>query len=210
MASNGNHMLVSADDAKQIWLGHQSTTAELVIDVGGNVGIGTTSPTNTDYGSVIPKLHVLQSSTSGAFNLASRFQSGGDANDTGASILINHSNDRGLLIEGGRGGAGTLNDDDAVSHLGLVTSSGALTRMITLRQRSTVGALYNVGIGTQTPESKLQVAGGIQIADDTATASAAKVGTLKYRVSGNNSYVDMCMQTGATTYAWINIVQNNW
>jgi hypothetical protein len=48
------------------------------------------------------------------------------------------------------------------------------------------------------------------MADDTAAASAAKVGTLKYRVSGNNSYVDMCMQTGATTYAWINIVQNNW
>ena len=67
-----------------------------------------------------------------------------------------------------------------------------------------------VGIGTTTPSSKLQVAGGIQMADDTATASAAKVGTLKYRVSGNNSYVDMCMQTGATTYAWINIVQNNW
>jgi len=68
----------------------------------------------------------------------------------------------------------------------------------------------DTGIGTITPQSKLQVAGGIQMADDTATASAAKVGTLKYRVSGNNSYVDMCMQTGATTYAWINIVQNNW
>jgi len=68
----------------------------------------------------------------------------------------------------------------------------------------------SVGIGTTSPSSKLQVAGGIQMADDTATASAAKVGTLKYRVSGNNSYVDMCMQTGATTYAWINIVQNNW
>ena len=68
----------------------------------------------------------------------------------------------------------------------------------------------NVGIGTNSPATKLQVAGGIQMADDTATASAAKVGTLKYRVSGNNSYVDMCMQTGATTYAWINIVQNNW
>jgi hypothetical protein len=68
----------------------------------------------------------------------------------------------------------------------------------------------NVGIGTNSPATKLQVAGGIQMADDTATASADKVGTLKYRVSGNNSYVDMCMQTGATTYAWINIVQNNW
>jgi hypothetical protein len=68
----------------------------------------------------------------------------------------------------------------------------------------------NVGIGTTSPSSKLQVAGGVQMADDTDTASADKVGTQRYRVSGNNSYVDMCMQTGAATYAWINIVQNNW
>jgi len=67
-----------------------------------------------------------------------------------------------------------------------------------------------VGIGTTSPSAKLQVAGGVQIADDTDAASVNKVGTLKYRVSGNNSYVDMCMQTGATSYAWINIIQNNW
>jgi hypothetical protein len=68
----------------------------------------------------------------------------------------------------------------------------------------------NVGVGNANPQSKLQVAGGIQMANDTDTASASKVGTLKYYTSGNNSYVDMCMQTGATTYEWINIVQNNW
>jgi hypothetical protein len=68
----------------------------------------------------------------------------------------------------------------------------------------------NVGIGTTDPQSKLQVDGGVQMADDTDTASADKVGTLRYRTSGNNSYVDMCMQTGATTYEWVNIVQNNW
>ena len=68
----------------------------------------------------------------------------------------------------------------------------------------------NVGIGTTTPSSKLQVDGGIQMADDTDTAVAGKVGTVRYRTSGNNSYVDMCMQTGASTYEWINIVQNNW
>ncbi len=68
----------------------------------------------------------------------------------------------------------------------------------------------NVGIATTEPKSKLQVDGGVQMADDTDAASASKVGTLRYRTSGNNSYVDMCMQTGATTYEWVNIVQNNW
>jgi hypothetical protein len=68
----------------------------------------------------------------------------------------------------------------------------------------------NVGINTTSPASKLDVNGGIRMADDSSTASASNVGTLRYRTSGNNSYVDMCMQTGASTYAWVNIVQNNW
>jgi len=44
MASNGNHMLVSADNSKQVWIGHQTNNAELVVDTDGDVGIGTTSP----------------------------------------------------------------------------------------------------------------------------------------------------------------------
>ena len=72
----------------------------------------------------------------------------------------------------------------------------------------------NVGIGTTSPRAKLDVAGGVKVADDTDTASANKVGTLRYRyVPGspkNFSYVDMCMQTGASSYAWVNIVQNVW
>ena len=54
------------------------------------------------------------------------------------------------------------------------------------------------------------VDGGIRIANDNSIASASNVGTLRYRTSGNNSYVDMSMQTGASTYAWVNIVQNTW
>jgi len=68
----------------------------------------------------------------------------------------------------------------------------------------------DVGIGTTSPSSKLQVNGGVQLSNDTATASATKVGTFRYRTSGNNSYVDMCMQTGASTYAWVNVVTNSW
>lgn len=77
-------------------------------------------------------------------------------------------------------------------------------------ERMRITSIGNVGIGTTSPSSKLQVNGGVQLANDTTTASAGKAGTFRYRTSGNNSYVDMCMQTGSTTWTWINIVQNNW
>jgi len=142
-------------DPDKVEIGDASTVAYTL----GSVGIGTTTPTNTDVGTLAPKLHVQQSDTSGEFNLVARFQAGSDANDTGGAILINHSNDRGLLIEGGRGGAGTIPDDDAVSHLGLVQSNGTNTRVITLRQKSASnGSLYGVGIGTETPDVKLHLA----------------------------------------------------
>ena len=76
--------------------------------------------------------------------------------------------------------------------------------------RMVINSSGNVGINTTSPSSKLQVNGAVQVANDTDTASASKVGALRYRTSGNNSYVDMCMQTGASTYAWVNIVQNSW
>ena len=68
----------------------------------------------------------------------------------------------------------------------------------------------NVGIGLTNPKSKLQVNGGIQIANDTDVASADKVGSIRYRSDSNNSYVEMCMQTGTNTYAWVIIKQNTW
>jgi hypothetical protein len=68
----------------------------------------------------------------------------------------------------------------------------------------------NVGIGTTSPKSKLQVSGGVQFANDSDTASADKVGTIRYRTSGNNSYVDICMQYGSGLYRWENIKTLSW
>lgn len=56
-------------------------------------------------------------------------------------------------------------------------------------ERLTIARGGNVGIGTTGPQSKLQVAGGIQMADDTATASATKVGTMRYRTG--TEYVEV-------------------
>ncbi|MEE4256891.1 MAG: hypothetical protein V2I47_07625 [Bacteroidales bacterium] len=72
------------------------------------------------------------------------------------------------------------------------------------------GNLGKVAVGTSNPNSKLHVDGGVQIADDSDAASADKAGTIRYRTDSNNSYVEMCMQTGASTYSWIVINQNTW
>ena len=77
------------------------------------------------------------------------------------------------------------------------------------------GSSGNVGIGTTTPSTKLQVNGrikadeGVQVGNETSTAaSLALVGTLRYRgaiAAGLNtvSVVEMCMQVSAgPTYAW--------
>ena len=77
-------------------------------------------------------------------------------------------------------------------------------------QRMIVKSNGNVGVGTTNPRAKLHVNGGIKLGNDTDPPSASKAGTFRYYTSGNNSYVDMCMQTGASTYTWVNIVTNSW
>lgn len=67
-----------------------------------------------------------------------------------------------------------------------------------------------VGIGTANPQSKLHVSGGIQIGDDPDAAGASKVGALKYFKSGNNTYLQVCVQTGASAYSWETILSKSW
>jgi len=148
---------------------------------GGNVGIGTSSPGS--------KLHV----------------SGGDIKlDDGYEVKFNINGtvtaDEELVLDAGTTDSKIILDGSDSAMQFITGNSTAIA----------INDAQNVGIGTTSPQSKLQVNGGVQLANDTAAASASKVGTFKYYTSGNNSYVDMCMQTGATTYAWVNIVQNSW
>ena len=77
-----------------------------------------------------------------------------------------------------------------------------------------IDSAANVRIGGTSANAKLDVDGGVKVANDTDTAVAAKAGTLRYRylpdTPKSQSKVDMCMQTGLNTYAWVNIVTNTW
>ena len=111
---------------------------------GGNLGVGIAVPTNNDFGSVAPRLHVLGAGANGEFRLTARFQAGADADNTGAAILINHSNDRGLLIEAGR-----ESSDRGIAHFGIVNSGGTNVRILSLKQHS--GTDYRFGVNVPSP-----------------------------------------------------------
>jgi hypothetical protein len=75
---------------------------------------------------------------------------------------------------------------------------------------SNSATLGNENIQTTVLRGKVKTDSSMQIGDDTSVANASKAGATRYRVSGNTSYCEMCMQTGASSYAWKIINQNNW
>ena len=160
---------------------------------GGNVGIGTTSPSE--------KLHVV-----GDQLIFGDLLLEGSANSfrTVSMNTVDGSDNQTLYLCGGqtastsRGGLVQIAGNEVATTGGSVllkagnVSTGDIDFYTANTQRMIINNAGNVGIGTTSPESKLQVAGGIQMADDTDTASAAKVGTMRYRTG--TEYVEV---TGA-------------
>ncbi len=164
--------LGNADTLSYFWIGDDYNDTTMVVQPNaGSVGIGTTAPSDGDLTIGTPKLHVAASGSSGTFNLAARFQSTTtDADNTGTSILINSSNDRGLLIKAGR-----KDGDREVAYFDVVSSAGNTTNMLTMGK---YGSAYNVGIGTTNPAYKLSVENSLQVFSSGDTANPKVEGHL--------------------------------
>jgi hypothetical protein len=125
-----------------------------------------------------------------------------DKDNTGTAFKIQHDDD---------GDADTMN----VARVG--DNANNIVAMRVSASNAGTGNAYaglflggNVGVGTSTPQAKLEVVGGIKMGDDSDSCDSNKVGTMRYRSNANNSYVDMCVQDGASSYIWKTINQETW
>lgn len=71
-------------------------------------------------------------------------------------------------------------------------------------------AVSNHNAATDAHSSLFAAKAPLLTAACTDAASSANVGRFRYRTDASHSYCDMCMQTGASSYAWINITTIDW
>jgi hypothetical protein len=130
--------------------------------------------------------------------------------ETGSNKLYIDNNQR-LNESDGRTKALVYGQFDASISNQFLTINGNLNLGLTPTTSASTYDVLTRNTSTGVVEKKLSSDfATVLIPNDATVASASNVGKFRYYTSGNNSYVDMCMQTGASTYAWTNITQNNW
>ena len=156
-------------------------STKIKIENTGNVGIGTTSPSQ--------KLQVVSDSI-----IMSEFTT----TSTKGGIKIAEADDGGFLsTEAGRICLG--------SAIGVSTNNLTYlmsTNKLGIGTASPTEKLDVIG--------NIKASGSIQVGVNEGSPTAALVGSIRYKSDANNSFVDMVMQTDVTTYEWVNIVTNTW
>jgi len=154
----------------------------------GNIGIGTTSPNarldviGVGLSSLFRVSNTDADATTKYGTFMGRHYTNSEENITGMLLTSSSSVTGGAVSIGGG-----VTSANAVNEIKFYTAANNTT--LTGSERMRITSAGNVGIGTTSPQSKLQVAGGIQMADDTDTASADKVGTMRYRTG--TEYVEV-------------------
>ena len=236
--------MIEVNSAKDMFFKTGGVAEQMRITSAGNVGIGTTSPigmlsvvnpaanTNTWTPTNNPDLWVSNAGTSNSYYPFGVTTNSGDIfsiTNAGNVGIGTTSPSRKLHVHADSGNAylqltqattGTTSNDGfqismGASQVNLINrENGSMVFETNNTEKMRITSAGDTGIGVTTPRAKLDVAGGVKVANDTDTASANKEGTLRYRLAPSSpksqSMVDMCMKTGPSSYAWVNIVTNTW
>ena len=190
----------SSSDNKLRFYNNDTAAERMTIDTLGNVGIGVTSPS--------ARMHAVYSGLAAKFVSSQatglEVQGGGNSQpiarfkDTSASEKV-------TISSTGNVGIGTTAPSQKLHVAGNMRLQNQLYDAT--NSAGTNGqVLTKVSQGTSWRDPAVNA----QMPNNTDPASAANVGTIRYRSTSNTSFVDVSMQTGATTYAWVNIVSNFW
>lgn len=129
-----------------------------------------------------------------------------------AAIGEDISSASGVLKGDGAGNVSVTTDEAGIDSTALHDNAAGEISAIT-EKTAPVSADMLVIEDSEASNAKKMVQVGnlpIVLADNQDAATAANVGQLRYYVSGSLSYVDVVMQTGTSTYAWINLVTQDW
>ena len=222
-SSNGNHLTIL--DNGNVGIGTTSPGDKLVVN--GSLRVGNNGYDSTPGGTAFSHTIAANSNTTRVVNF--------DGNGSNPSVWWTNGNTRLAAIDGeGEGlafwtnnAAGSWNKNfyispgkaiftgnvgigaTAPSQLLHVAGNMRLQNQLydsTNSQGTNGEVLTKVSAGTEWKAPAVNA----QMPDNTAPPSAANVGTIRYKSTSNTSSVDVCMQTDATTYAWVNIVSNFW
>ena len=182
--------------------GGNAMTQKMCLKGNGTLGIGIDTPTAGDLatgyaGGNAPVLHVNGTSENGAhdtgeYNLLARFQAGTDSDNTGAMIVLNHSNDRGLAIQGGRSVG-----NNSFAALKMIDNVGRLTDIITSKGYSGQGVAdirFFTGNSTTTTQ-RLHIDGGGKLIMGSGTTTGDTSERFLVDGSGSNDHCGLGVKT---------------
>ena len=225
--TNGNFGIGTTSPAKKLHVDSAgSSDIARFGNTSGNFTLGqTTALTSLDLAA--SNAYRIRQGSGTPFYIKSDGNVGIGNTNPGAKLVVGaniHSSATGIEVNAGTGGGNVLSNGTAHNWFPYVDNNNYYSAQdhifrseLNGSTRMTIKSSGNVGIGDTTPSSKLSVNGGIQMADDASAASAANVGTQRYRSEEDyittllgHSYVDMCMKTSESGYEWVNIVTNEY